>query len=236
MTFPNSYLLTKILTPALQVWLHSQLDIVKGLHLQINSSDRQLWHGTIPKLLLNSEFAMYQGLRFDQVSVTAEQIKINIMQLLKGQPLNLLKPVPLWGTIQISQPNLSASLDSSLLQSGLKDFLSLLLNAQTIPSIEWNQIRLDHQQFILEGKQLDSCQTPIIIQADVNLKTPKQLLITPRQMEGLTLQHLEQSAVTLDLGSSVHIKQLTVQEKAVFLQGGLTIFPEETLSNQGKTC
>ncbi len=233
MKFKNSQLLTKILEPALEVWLHSQLDAVEGLQLEIASSDRELMGGIIPSLVLKSHFAKYHGLHFDQVALTAENIRVNVMQLFQGQPLTLLNPVPLFGKVRMTQAHLAASLNSSLLQSGLKDFLSQLLKSDVIPDLKWQEMILDQQQIILKGQRLTATPSPIFIQAEVTLKSPQKLLISPIQVEGFDCQKFP-SSVEFDLGSNVSLEQLNVTETAIFIQGRVTIFPEETASNQGK--
>lgn len=222
MLFKNSHLLTTILTPALQRWLSSQLETVQGLHFQITSRDQQLLRGIIPKVFLTSEFAIYQGLQFDRISLTAENIHLDFTQLLKGQPLQLLNPIPLFANLRMTETHLNASLNSSLLQSGLQDFLSLLLKRESLPSFHWQKITLENRQFTLQGNALSSPQVPILIQAEASLSTPQHLLISPVRVEGINL-YQDLSPIEFDLGSQVHLENLTLTEEAIFLQGKITI-------------
>lgn len=224
MIFKNTHLLTTILTPALRLWIHSQLQTLQGLDLQINSTDQQLLKGIIPQIFLQSELAVYQGLHFDQISLTAKDIKINLTQVLQGQPLNFLAPFLLFGSLRLTQNHLQASLPSSLLQSGLQDFLSLLLKTDTFTTISWENIILQSQQFILQGKTITSSSTPILIHGTVRLKSPHHLLISPLKVEGLDF-HQDISPVTFDLGSQVHLDSLRLTQKAIFIQGKLVIVP-----------
>jgi len=232
MIWKKSHFLTTILTPALRGWLTSQLETVHGLQLQLKSSDQQLLRGIIPQIFLESDFAIYQGLHFDQISLTAEQIYVNLTSLFKGQPLQLINPIPLSGKIRVTKTHLNHSLASPLFQSGVKDVLSLLLKTDAIPALHWEKITLDHNQFILEGKQLSSPFLPIKIQAEVTLSSPQHLLIAPVKLEGLNLEKTI-APIELNLGSQVRLKTLNLTQEAVFLQGCLTVVPDETAVNQG---
>jgi len=232
MIWKKSHFLTTILTPALRVWLTSQLETVQGLQLHLTSSDQQLLRGVIPQIFLESDFAIYQGLQFDEISLTAEQICVNVTNLLKGQSLQLLNPIPLSGNIRITNNHLNHSLASPLLQSGVKDLLSLLLKTDAIPALYWEKITLDHNQFILEGKQSSSPFVPIKLQAEVTLSSPQHLLISPVQLEGINSEETI-APVEFNLGSQVQLKTLNLTQEAVFVQGCLIVVPEETAANQG---
>lgn len=222
MIFNKSHLLTTILTPALRVWLYSQLDDLEGLHLHITSSDEQLLRGMIPQVFLESEFANYQGLQFDQISLTAQEIHVNMGQLLKGQPLQPLNPIPISGRIRMTETHLSASLRSSLLQSGIQDFLSQLFQTDSLPAFSWETVRLENNQCFLYGNNGSSVPSPVLIQVTVNLNSSQHILISPMKVEGIEINH-HLSPVEFDLGSQVHLDDLTITTEAVFLQGNLIV-------------
>jgi len=222
MFWRKSHLLTTILTSGLRLWLTSQLDTVQNLQLSLISSDRQLLQGMIPKAILKSEFAIYQGLQFDQISLTAEDIWVNLSHLFKGEPLEPLNPIPLSGNVRMSETHLNASLASSLLQSGIKDFLSLLLKTDALSTFHWEKITLHSQQFILQGKTLSSSPKPVSIQAQVSLNSPQQLLISPIAVEGIDCTQ-ELNPLEFDLGSQVHLEDLNITPSAIFLQGTVRV-------------
>lgn len=222
MIFNKSHLLTTILTPALRVWLYSQLEQVEGLHLQITSRDEQLLRGIIPQVLVKSEFANYQGIQFDQISLTAEQIRVNIAQLLNGQPLQPLDPIPISGSVRITETHLRASLASSLLQSGLQDFLSRLFQTNSLPAFQWERLSLETNQCILQGSNCSAAARPVLIQAEITLSSPQHLLISPVTVQGIDLKP-DLSAVQFDLGSQVSLEELTITPDAIFVQGNLLV-------------
>ena len=219
----KSHFLTTILTPALRIWLKSQLDSLTRLQLEIKSSDQQLLQGIIPEVLLTSEFAIYKGLHFDQISLIAEQLQVNINQILKGQSLQLLHPLPISGNIRITETHLNDSLSSSLLQSGLQDFLSSLLKTNSFSSLQWEKITLQSNQFLLEGKPPHSPQDSISIQANVDLTSSQHLLISPITVQGFALNQQEITPVEFDLGSQVHLQDIKITQEAIFLEGRITI-------------
>lgn len=216
MIFKDSNLLTTLLTPALKVWLSSQLETVQGLQIKLVSTDQQLLRGIISKVSLTSDFAIYQGLNFDQISLAAEEIKVNITQILKGEPLQLLKPISISVKMRMTETHLNESLPSSLLQSGLKDFLFLLLPNNSLPDLHWESITLDRNSFILKGKS-------VLIAGEVSLKSPQHLLISPMRIEGLEL-NTKLVPIELDLGSQVHLEDLIITEDAIFIEGNLIVF------------
>ena len=216
MIFKDSNLLTTLLTPALKVWLSSQLETVQGLQIKLVSTDQQLLRGIISKVSLTSDFAIYQGLNFDQISLAAEEIKVNITQILKGEPLQLLKPISISVKMRMTETHLNESLPSSLLQSGLKDFLFLLLPNNSLPDLHWESITLDRNSFILKGKS-------VLIAGEVSLKSPQHLLISPIRIEGLEL-NTKLVPIELDLGSQVHLEDLIITEDAIFIEGNLIVF------------
>lgn len=222
MFWRKSHLLTTILTSGLRLWLTSQLETVEKLQLHLISSDQELLQGMIPKVLLKSEFAVYQGLHFEQISLTAEEIYVDLSNLLKGEPLAPLNPIPISGRVQMTQTHLNASLASSLLQSGIQDFLLLLFKVDSLETFAWEKITLYPNQFILQGKTLSSPTKQVLIAAKLNLNSPQHLLISPIKVEGLPLnQDLE--PIEFDLGSQVHLEEVTLTQEAIFLQGNLMV-------------
>ncbi len=222
MFWKKSHLLTTILTPALRVWLTSQLETVQGLELHLISSDQQFLRGIIPKVILRSEFAIYQGLQFDQISLTAQDIEINLSSLLKGEPLQPLKPIPIAGKVRMSESHLNQSLTSSLLQSGIHDFLALLLKTDTFDRFHWDKITLKTNQFILQGTTINSSPQPTLIVGEVHLTSPNLLLISPVTIEGLDFNH-QIAPIEFDLGSQVHLENLNLTQEAIFLEGNLMV-------------
>lgn len=89
----QSKIIASVLSPAIKLYLRSQVDQVEGLEIKIKGGDSQILRGHIPEVSLMAQRAIYQGLFLSQVQVTGENIKINLGQVLKGKALRLLEPI-----------------------------------------------------------------------------------------------------------------------------------------------
>jgi hypothetical protein len=228
-------LIGKVLSPALRLWLRSQVESVAELNLAIQGKDRQILTGYIPSVSLNSSRAVYQGLHLGEVELLGENIRINIGQILKGKPLQLLEPIQVTGQVRLAQTDLQASLSSSLLASAFRDLLEMVLQESGVESasqhlenskINWHGIILQSEGFILKGMRSDSSGqvVPVAIQASLKLIDGQTLGIIPVQMEGFSefAQDLQEFAV--DLGKDVTIEEFSLVESQLFCCGRLTIY------------
>ena len=156
----QSRIISKVLTPALRLWLRSQVEQVEDLQINIQAGDRLLLTGHIPKVSLSARRAVYQGLYVRQIQLVAETIRINLGQVLKGKPLRLLEPVPVTGELLVEEVDLNASLQGTLLPNALTEFLMTLLKvggfenpAELLQNrhITWENIAIDSGKIKLTG-------------------------------------------------------------------------------------
>jgi type II secretory pathway component PulM len=112
-----------ILSPAIKLWLRSQVQQVSDLEVQIAGTNRQIVTGNIPQVSILARDAVYQGLHVAKIDLVATDIQINLGQVVKGQPLKLLQKVPVTGKLQLQQTDIDASLRSPLLSNALTDLL-----------------------------------------------------------------------------------------------------------------
>lgn len=124
-------LVSRILPPAIQLWLHSQLDHLENLDFRIEGRDRQILSGYLPQVSLSASQAVYQGLQVSRAEVRAEEIYLNLGQVIRGKALRLLQPFPVRGLVYLTREDLRASLQAPLLAQGLGDVLGQL--GQTLP-------------------------------------------------------------------------------------------------------
>jgi hypothetical protein len=120
---PSSKLISKVLSPAVRLWLRSQVESVEELDLRIEGGDRQILSGCIPKVAIAARRAVYRGLHLSQVDLTGEMIQINLGQVLKGKALKLLDAVPIYGDLAWAEADLNASLQAPLLKNALAEFV-----------------------------------------------------------------------------------------------------------------
>jgi hypothetical protein len=230
-------LISKILSPALRLWLRSQVEQIEELQIQIEGRDRQILSGHVPGVFLNSRRAIYQGLHLGDVKLAGQNIRINMGQIIKGKPLQLLEPIQVGGEIRLEQADLQASLSSEILAGAFRELLIAMLELQGVATPEqqldpfticWEQIVLDGNHFILTGNliQADGSTTPLKIHAALELLNPQTLQLTPLTLEilpGLTTANLE--ALAVDLGSDVELEALSVDGGQLFCQGRLLVRP-----------
>ncbi|MDJ0507885.1 MAG: DUF2993 domain-containing protein [Crocosphaera sp.] len=231
-----SRVISKVLSPAMQLWLRSQVEEVATLNISIQGSDRQILKGHVPQVMLNSNQAIYQGLHLGEVQLKGENIRINIGQILRGKPLQLLESIRVSGEVAISNENLQSSISSALLGEGFKGLLETLLENQGIsePSellasyeITWEGAYLDDSYFILQGKLTHNGVTnPLIIKAKLSLIPPQTLQLSDLKIQGIpNLNSYDMKALSVDLGSDVYINSFELDTDKLVCQGELLIRP-----------
>ncbi|TVQ54293.1 MAG: DUF2993 domain-containing protein, partial [Spirulina sp. DLM2.Bin59] len=189
---PASGWVSGVLSPAVALWLRSQLDHVDNLQIQITSKNQQLLRGQIPQVTLKADQAVYQGIHLSHGEITAQTIQINVGEMVKGKPFRLLAPVPVTGSVRLTVQDLQASLGSALLTQGLGEVIAqiippdigLQLGAIAAPSrIVWETAILKPDGLQLQGQRTDG-QGPrgIIFQSGLALANPQTLRLAPIQL------------------------------------------------------
>jgi len=126
------HLVSRILSPALQLWLRSQVEQVAHLQAQIEGGDRQILTGRIPRVWIAAQQVVYQGLHLSHLELMGENIRFNLGQVLRGNALRLLAPVPVQGELRLREADLNASLAAPLLANAVRDFLVQLLGSELL--------------------------------------------------------------------------------------------------------
>lgn len=133
-------LVTRVLAPALKLWLRSQVEAVERLEVALGSetgdgsgsldgdrlSSRQMLAGRIPLVQVEADGVIYKGLYLGQLQLVGRDIRMNLGQAVRGQPLKLLAPIVVDLKLRMSEAQLNASLGSPLLAPHLGEWLSLL--------------------------------------------------------------------------------------------------------------
>ena len=139
----GSRLIGRILPAAVRFWLRSQVEQVDSLSLALEGRDRQLLSGYLPGVSVSAEQAIYQGIHIGQLQLSAQDIRINVGQVVRGKPLRLLKVFPVLGEVALTSDDLNASLSSELLAGGLRDFWQSLLQIPALAEeVEIDMVRL----------------------------------------------------------------------------------------------
>ena len=222
-------IVTKVLTKAVKLWLRSQVSTVSQLEVEIQSSDKQLLSGHIPKVSVFARHAIYQGLHLTQIQLVAENIQIDIGSVLKGQPLRLSQIVPVVGELIVEEEALNASLCSDLLSTGLNEILHQLLPEHSLKAkgIVWQNILLNNRKIILTATQNPQVDPQIIeIKMGLDLLNGNELQISPIKIQESTKVYFEsEDGYKLNLGSDVDIKQLTLIPGKLICHGRININP-----------
>lgn len=235
----GSRLISKVLAPAVRLWLRSQVEQVEELQVQIESGDRQILSGCIPQIALSAKNAIYQGLALSQIELTGQNIRVNAGQVVRGKPLRLLEPIAIQGSVLLAAADLNSSLNAPLLKSGVTEFLQTLLRSGAAgigSDRELNFQNLSIQlrsNLVVLGANLISDsgnETPIAIRTGFDLAAPNLLkLVNPQWLphatakRGLPLSDLD--GYTFNLGSETEIQELTIDPDKVTCVGKLTVIP-----------
>ncbi len=239
MTSPTSKhgLISRVLSPALQLWLKSQAEDIQDLHLSIDAGDRQILSGLIPHVAVQASQATYQGLHLSQIDLEAQTIHTNLPQVLRRKPLRLLEPILVTGQLQITAQELRNSLiPDGLLSQGLTELLRELLKASgadgerllaaSVP--QWQSITLGDRQLTL-GATWPQPHDP---EASLNIDSSLELveghllrfhLLNIQAPDGLFPNPL--NSLEIELGTEVALQQLYLSPKKVFCMGQITVLP-----------
>jgi hypothetical protein len=234
-------LISRVLAPAVRLWLRSQLESVENLELHIQAGDRQLLSGTLQQVSASASKAVYRGLHFSTVQVSAEQIQTNLRQVVRGKPFRLLAAFPVAGSVKITQADLNASVSAPLLATALCDFLSDMLQRPIQPDqLRQSQINLNSNQLQFVGELLqDTVRQRLEVCTTLEIKQGNKLKLGEFrcQMQPLSEQsldpQLERSAASdrlpnsliFPLGSDVHLEDLTIQDGTIYCQGQVKVMP-----------
>ncbi|MFQ4145092.1 DUF2993 domain-containing protein [Chlorogloeopsis sp. ULAP02] len=222
-------IVTNVLKAALKVWLRSQVSQISELEVEIKASDRQILSGSIPLVSISASYAVYKGLHVRQIQLIAQNIRINIGSVLKGQPLRLLETVPVSGEISLEEDDLNASIASTLLVSGLNELLDKLSPEQRSQSksIIWQKIILGNGHFILYFSLFpENNSTPSEMCVRLKLLSQHELQVTQFFPNHNTEVRAEnENEHYIDLGSEVDIQELQLIPGKVVCRGQVNVKP-----------
>jgi hypothetical protein len=230
-------MLDKVIATALKLWLHSQVETVEDLQVNIVGGERQILKGYLPSLCLASSRGIYQGLHLRHIVLEASKIRFNLAEVLKGKSLKLLEPIPVITEISLTAEDLQASLGSPLLSSGLTDFCKNLIFSSNDSSdarelkkidINWQTICFAEPTLILRGTLFseNALTTQIEILTGLQLANSHTLLLSP-----LTITTNPKLSIDwydrweIDLGDLVSIDELSITSEGLLCSGELKVIP-----------
>ncbi len=237
----GSHIISKVLSPAIRVWLRSQLEEIKYLDFVIEGTDRQIWRGVIPTIHLNAQGAVYRGLHLSLAQLKTGEIKFSFGKVLKGKGWHLDHAIQVQGNIQVSIGDLLVSVQSPLFRGAIADLLRKFLPGEicnTLPSpLDINDLHLAINTDLdssltkaepvlqLTGKIRHSDQQliPFSLQTRLNLVSPQELLLKGLNWSMAEMNHVDD--LKIFLGSDVYVNNLIVDAAQLAIQGGFQVNP-----------
>ena len=249
----GSRIIGRVLPAAVRLWLRSQVDQVEDLSLDLGGRDREIVSGYLPSVSISATGAIYKGIHIGQLALSAEDIRINIGQVLRGKSLRLMKAFPVVGEVSLTADNLNASLTSPLLSQGLNDFWRSLIKipafAQTIETrygqlptqenvtLRSPQMRLSNQRLGISfypRVQDKTAEQRVVLGTGLSISEGNRLQLNdPRWLETLAdLSDLskgqpidELQEFQWDLGSDTQLTQLVLQTGQLLCSGQIMVNP-----------
>jgi LmeA-like phospholipid-binding len=235
---PAKGLISRVLAPAIQLWLKSQVEQVEHLQVGIQARDRQILSGTIPQITLLAQKVIYQGLHLSDVDLTGRNIRVNLGQVIQGKPLQLLEPIAVNGMVILLEADLNASLAAPLLADAIKLFLLDLLRSGSLEAVVGGDLNLQNLQMRLMPTALTlradlisqtGQATEIALRSGLHLSQPNQLQLQNPQWlphfnakRGLPLKELD--GYEFDLGDA-QLTALTITQGQLECHGQLLVQP-----------
>jgi hypothetical protein len=227
----GSRIASAVLSPAVQLWLRSQVQQVSELSVKIEGSDRQLFSGAIPKVTVTARGAVYQGLHLTSIALEGAGIRVNLGQVIKGQPLRLLESFPVFGVLRLIQSDLNASLKAPLLANALSDFLMPILplgDRQQPLILQNSQIVIDTGLLTLSAVILrhEGTQIPFVLRTGLRMFSGHELMLENPEIEFTqsSTKHIVDS-FKIDFGPEVEIEELILNTGEIVGQGGIRVLP-----------
>ena len=198
--------------------------------MEITGGSRQILGGTIPRVAVVATAAVYQGLWLDSIDLLAENIQINLPQVLRGKALRLLEPIAITASAKLTEVGVQASLGAPLLAQALNDLLTQIFATEGVKTdwcINWRQIQIVPDRLILQGDlATDDRLVPIEISMNIKLQDGHILQLDPIAIIcSIDLPGSEITSHTINLGNDVNLTQLTLGAGELICQGQIQVNP-----------
>lgn len=246
----GSRIISRVLPPAIRLWLSTQLEHVENLQFQIQGRDREILSGHIPEIYLSAQKAVYQGIHLSQAAATARSIQVNLGQVMRRKPLRLLAPFPISGEVELTEADFNDSLQSPLLGEGLYDFLQLLAQSQseamplqqvldnlperTVHSHYQATAAIDAEQIILRLHPKVDDLLAIAISTQLSIRDGHRLcldnphwLTDDSTAAATSIPLADLQGFEIDLGAEVTLTNCQVAANKLMLSGTVRVLPVE---------
>lgn len=249
----GSGIIGRVLPGAVRLWLRSQLKSVEKLDIRLEGGDREIISGRLPGVTIGAKNAVYKGIHLGSVGLSAEDIRVNIGQVVRGKPLRLLKGFPITGEVALSARDLNDSMGSSLLKQGVTDFWRGLVRSPGLadevqnlygalplePDVELQDVAValgdEHLGLSFYPRsQTRTAEVPIVLCAKLAVASGHLLQVSSARWlpalseldnpyKGETIQSLE--GFEWDLGEDTQISELSIEPEQLVCIGKIQVRP-----------
>ena len=220
-------MISKLLSTAVKLYLRSQVERAEYLKVNIIGGNKQILTGYIPQIFLSCSHAVYQGLYLSQVELRGADIAFNLPEVLKRQPLKLTEAVFVDLKVKLSAADLQASINSSLLQSGIGDLWKMIATQQGISNnlvIGWITIAIANQELHLTGIYKDTAGIgQLSLSTGISLSDSHTLCLSPLKITNKSLTDEIENEFKIDLGTDIAIEQLVIEPEQILCAGKIRI-------------
>jgi hypothetical protein len=174
--------------------------------------------------------AVYQGLSLGSIDLSAQNIRINLPQVIQGKPLCLLAPIPILAEVKFTEADLQASLAAPLLSQAIDDLLTQILATDSAPSnwtIDWQRLHITPHTLTLQGNLTsDGRVAPIEFRMGLEIADGHTLHLDPLVIScPIALPGTDINSYKIDLGSDVNISELQLTPGLLICRGQIQVNP-----------
>jgi LmeA-like phospholipid-binding len=222
---PSPGIIGSILSPACAAWLRTKVSSVGSLQIKIAAKDRQIISGVVPSVSVIAHETVYRGISLQRIQLLAQQIEVNLGQVVRGQQLRLLQPILVEANATIGEADLLSSLTAPLLADPIADLIAKITGAgDTALSVSWQAVQLQADLLTLIG-QLTPQGTPITIHTGIQVIDGHILDLQPLKIDCTALGNQLPEYYQIDLGPEVDLTELTIQAGSLTCQGQIQVRP-----------
>jgi LmeA-like phospholipid-binding len=220
-------IISSLLSPACAALLRTQVSEVESLDIQIAAGDRQILSGTIPSVTILATKTVYRGVSLQKIKLLADQIEINLGQVIRGKPLRLLQPITVELAATITEADLLSSLTAPLLANAVNELISQAIGLPMSDwSLVWQEVKITHEKLTLQGLvQKDHQSSAIHICTGIGLISGQIIQLEPLTVVCDLMDRPSAPTFSIDLGPEVNLSELILQDRELYCAGQVQIRP-----------
>jgi hypothetical protein len=223
-------LISKVLAPACTLLLRSQVSAVDRLEVKIDGGNRQILGGSVPGMSALAEAVVYKGLHVSKLDLQAESIRINLPQVMRGQPLKILDPIELNIDARLSSADLKQSLNARLLKTALTDLFQQILPAAkdlTAQQFDWQELDLQKNRLDLRGTiSNDEHLADVSLTTYLSLESGRYINLSAVKIDTtLEIPGKDIDVYQIDIGKDAILEELIFQDGEIHCRGKIVVYP-----------